>query len=336
MPINKNALIRYRALDRCLKNTTRKYSAKDLLREVERILESEGFEKGIVKSQLHADMQYMQDFWKAPILAEKDSLDRRITLYRYSDPLFSIENQPISEVESKVIKEALSVLSRFKGMPQFEWINEIVPAIQDKLGFIAQDREVISFESNWDYEGLRNITPIFNAITNHRVLKITYQDFRADEPYSIFFHPYYLKQYNSRWFAFGLNEASSNSYWNLALDRIQDIVETQDEYQYNEIDWEEYFDDIIGVTRRIEDELEEVRLWFPPEQAPYIKTKPLHRTQKCKEDATGLEVSIKVVLNFELERTILSFGSSMKVLAPDKLKNQIKSKLQLSLSRYED
>lgn len=316
--------MRYRALDKCLSSTTRNYTAKDLLREIERVLELEGYEKGIVKSQLHADLQYMKDFWKAPIVAEKDSLDKRIVLYRYEDNNFSIEKQPISEVESNVIKEALAVLSRFKGMPQFEWLNEIVPAIQDKLGLIAQDREVISFEANWDYEGLQYITPIYNAINNRRVVKITYQGFKTPEPYSFLLHPYYLKQYNSRWFAFGLHDTIGIPYWNLALDRIHEVVETQHEYQYYDINWEEYFDDFIGVTKNANAGLAKIRLWFSSDQAPYIKTKPLHSSQKyLVDDDSGLVLTIDVIPNYELERLILSFGEAVKVLEPVELRDKI-------------
>lgn len=262
-------------------------------------------------------------------------MDKRIKLYRYEDPGFSINKQPISEAETNTIKEALLVLSRFKGMPQFEWVNEIVPAIQDRLGFIGQNREVISFEANWDYEGLPNITPIFNAIVNQRVLKITYKDFKADEPYVLTFHPYYLKQYNSRWFAFGLNGENKNPYWNLALDRILSIVETQESYHFTEINWEEYFDDIIGVTRKQDAELVEVRLLYTPDQAPYIKTKPLHSSQRqLKEDENGLEVSIKVVPNYELERMLLSFGDTVQVLEPIFLRDQVETKHKLSCLKY--
>ncbi len=324
MPINKKALMRYRALDKCLSNTTRQYTAKDLLKEIERVLELEGYEKGIVKSQLHDDLRHMREFWKAPIISESDPLDKRIKLYRYEDSSFSIEKQPISEVESNVIKEALTVLSRFKGMPQFEWVNEIVPAIEKKLGLITLDREIISFEANWEYEGLKFFTPVFNAINNQRVLKITYQDFKSPEPYTFFFHPYYLKQYNSRWFAFGLNSVRKTPYWNLALDRIIEIVETQQEYQPSDVNWEEYFEDFIGVTKTAGIEPVKVKIWVSPTQAPYIKTKPLHFTQKYLVDSpSGLELTIEVIPNYELEKTLLSYGESIKVLEPIELRNKL-------------
>jgi predicted DNA-binding transcriptional regulator YafY len=132
-----------------------------------------------------------------------------------------------------------------------------------------------------------------------------------------------LKQYNNRWFIFGYNELTKNEYWNMALDRIKTVEEAKTEYNEIEIDWEDYFYDIIGVTKKIEDELQTVKLWFSPSQAPYVITKPIHPTQKCKNTENGLEVTISVVPNYELEKLILSFGETVKVLSPESFQKKI-------------
>lgn len=70
--------------------------------------------------------------------------------------------------------------------------------------------------------------------------------------------------------------------------------------------------------------------------APYVITKPLHHTQKLLTDENGGKVfSIKVILNFELERELLGFGSKIKVLSPRILVKQMKENLAKSLERYE-
>lgn len=331
MSDNKKALTRYQVYDKCLRNTGRKYRKDDLVKAVNSALEEEGLE-GIGKTQFYADMKYMEfGPWSAPIDRFKEG---RTVYFRYSDSNYSINNQPLSATEVEQLKSALLVLSRFKGMPQFEWINEIIPAIESKLGLVKTDQEVIAFDNNVDYEGLMNITPIFNAIVNKRVLKISYQDFRSPIPYDVLFHPHYLKQFNNRWFAFGLNPSTRIANWNIALDRIKNIEELKEEYQPSQINWKEYFDDFIGVTKRENEQPVEVRLKFTPNQAPYILTKPLHLTQKTVNDETGLEVSIKVIPNLELERLILGFGADVIVLAPESLKTKIASVIRDSLSRY--
>lgn len=331
MSINKKALTRYLAYDRCLRNTGAKYTWEALLEEANKALNDEGLE-GIGKTQFYADMQYMElSEWKAPIEKYKNG---RTVYFKYSDPTYSINNQPLNETESKQLKSAIQVLSRFKGMPQFEFINEIIPAIESKLGLISLEKEVMSFENNLDYEGLKFITPLFNAIVNKRVLIIEYQDFKSLLPYSISFHPYYLKQYNNRWFAFGFNENSSNTYWNMALDRIKSVQEVNSIYVETDINWEDYFYDIIGVTKLKEGNLETIKLWFSPSQAPYIITKPIHPSQKIKNTEQGLEVTISVVPNYELEKLILSFGETVKVLSPKSFKDNIYERIKKTRDLY--
>lgn len=330
MPINKKALTRYLAYDRCFRNRGRKYTWKDLVEEANTSLREEGLE-GIGKTQFYADMQSMEFSWKAPIEKHKNG---RTVYYRYSDSNYSISNQPLSETESTQLKSAILVLSRFKGMPQFGWVNEIIPALETKLGLINTEKEVICFESNLDYEGLIYITPLFNAIVNKRVLKISYQDFKSPIPYDIEFHPYYLKQYNSRWFAFGYNTVTKSPYWVMALDRIKTIEELKSKYTFIEIDWDDYFFDIIGVTKLANEEPIEIKLLFALEQAPYIVTKPLHPSQKHKNDENGLEVSLKLIPNYEFEKLILSFGETVKILSPKSFQKKISEKLKTAYTQY--
>lgn len=331
MSINKKALTRYLAYDRCLRNTGAKYTWQRLLDEANNALFEEGLE-GIGKTQFYADMQFMElSEWKAPIEKYKDG---RTVYFRYSDSAYSINNQPLNETETRQLKSALQVLSRFKGIAQFEFINEIIPALETKLGLVSIEREVMSFENNLDYKGSGFITPLFNAMVNKRPLIVEYQDFKSPFPYTIAFHPYYLKQYNNRWFVFGYNEVTKNEYWNMALDRIRSIEEGKGKYIETLIDWDDYFYDLIGVTKKIEDELQTVKLWFSPTQAPYIITKPFHPTQKIKNKEDGLEVIIEVILNYELEKLILSFGETVKVLGPESLKKRLAGRIKESLDHY--
>ena len=76
---------------------------------------------------------------------------------------------------------------------------------------------IVSFEQNPFLKGLNFFTDLFNAIHYKKALDVSYQSFKQQKPNNISLHPYYLKQYNNRWFLFGYNE-STNSISNLALD----------------------------------------------------------------------------------------------------------------------
>lgn len=334
MSVNKNALIRYQALDRCFRNPGRIYFWEDLLEECNKsLLEFDPTSSGIQRRQLFADINFMESEqgWSIPL--ERIPYDKK-KYYRYEDLSFSINNQPLNKSEAAKIQSALQILSRFSGTPQFEWINEMIPMLETKFGLVQKKTEAMNFESNFDLKGVNFLPPLFDAIINERVLVVKYKDFKNEEPYTIIFHPYHLKQYNSRWFAFGLNEELHISTWNLALDRIEEIKESSGTYVNSTTDWEDYFYDIIGVSRPVNSVVEEIKMLFSFENAPYAITKPLHPTQKHKYVDNGLEVRISVIPNYELEKLILSYGKEVEVLAPSHLRKKIGNLLKTVVKRY--
>lgn len=337
MAVTKNALIRYQTLDKCFRNTGRKYLIDDLLEEVNKALRYDNpNNEGIKMRQLRDDIRFMRSESGYSIeLAEGLKIGKKM-IYRYEDPKFSINNEPINEAEANQLKAALQVITRFSGAPEFQWVNEMIPQLESKFGLIKQEKEVISFQSNIDLKGLDFLTPLFNAIVNKRVLHIQYKDFKNEESFEWNFHPYYLKQYNNRWFCLGLNPEEPEIIWNIALDRIENLSETDLKYQESDIDWDEYFYDVIGVTRYQDKEPVTVELFFDSSAIPYVRTKPLHPSQKDYEEESGYRVKIKVIPNYELESLILSYGQKVEVLAPADLRERITHHLKSALSKYEE
>lgn len=165
---------------------------------------------------------------------------------------------------------------------------------------------------------------MFNAILYKKVLSIEYQSFKDDEPNIFITHPYYLKQYNNRWFLFGKNP-HFDALTTFSLDRIITISEAQDIYIKNtKYDFTEYFDDIVGITIPINATIELIKLQFSPKQSPYVITKPLHPSQINKPiDKDGVTITIKVIPNYELKSLLLSYGKELKIISPTWLKDEI-------------
>ncbi|WP_031425534.1 helix-turn-helix transcriptional regulator [Flavimarina sp. Hel_I_48] len=333
MPITRNALIRYQCLDQCFRNPGKNFCINDLLESCNNALrELNPDTEGIKKRQLYEDIRFMESSqgWSIQLDRYKEG---RKTYFRYEDRDFSINNQPINELEAEQLKSALLILKRFKGLPQFNWINEILPKLDQSFGLTTSSENIISFDNNEFLKGIEFIDPLFNAILYQKVLLIKYQSFRNPEPVEVVFHPWHLKEYNNRWFLFGKSGDFEN-LTNLALDRILGITEKTESYIESTVDFQEYFDDFIGVTKEPGD-IQKIKFWASLQQAPYIKTKPLHASQKrIVDDGSGYTFSIEVIPNYELERLILSFGESLKVIEPIGLKEKIKNRLNENLANY--
>lgn len=335
MATNKHATIRYQALDRCFRNPGRRYYINDLIEACNRaIYEHAGIEDGVKRRQVLEDIKFMESEqgWNVPLSHIRD---RHQVYFRYEDLSFSINNQPLNETEEKQLREALLTLSRFKGMPQFEWIGEITARLDAGLGLSKPGEQIIEFEQNDYLKGLEHITPLYNAILYKQVLQVHYKSFRREAAQEITFHPYYLKQYKNRWFVFGLN-AGLDMITNLALDRIISLVEVKDTYRENkDIDFKEYFEDVVGVTIENGKQPEKIVLKISNSLYPYIETKPMHGSQTLKgkqEDSTLIE--LELIPNYELESLILSYGEGIEVLSPETLRERIKNKAKQIQNNY--
>ena len=100
-------------------------------------------------------------------------------------------------------------------------------------------------------------------------------------------------------------------------------------------DFIDYCDDMIGVSKDTRTSPQVVKLWVSPTSWPYIKTKPLHGTQKkLSVDKIGAIITIKVYLNYELEQLILSHGENMRVIEPPELKERMQKRLAEAIDNY--
>jgi len=336
MSTNKNALIRYKVLDNCFRNHSKKYFIDDLIEECENVLlEIDSDSDGISRRQIFVDIAFMES--KEGWSIELDKLrDGRKVYYQYSNKNFSINNMPLNEIEIDQLKSAVDILSQFTGMPQFKWVNELVPKLQQGISKPRVAETIIEFDSNEYLKGIEHLGPLHNAIFYKKVLSIKYQPYENDAPFELELHPYFLKQYNNRWFLFGFNQEKDKYDWNLALDRIISIKESKEKYQKNnKINWKEYFEDIIGVTKPVDIEPEKVVLHFTGITGKYMETKPLHGSQKTKWiDNQTLELSLELIINYEFERLLLSYADVIKIIKPKKLEKKIQGRLKTALGFY--
>ena len=335
MSTNKHATIRYNALDQCFSNTGRRYYIEDLIEACNKALyEFTGINNGIKRRQVFDDIKFMESEQGFSIPLERYK-DGKKVYYGYSEKDFSIKTRNINETEAKQLKETLSILTRFKGMPQFEWMEEMLVRLESTFSNSGKSQAVVGFEQNPFLKGLHYFTQLFNAIQYKQVLVIEYKGFKQVTAYDVIFHPYFLKQFNSRWFLFGFNE-KAKSISNLALDRILEVKSTTKKYIKNEsIDFEEYFEDAIGVTIEANKEPVKILLEISKELWPYIESKPIHGSQKIKsKDVNSITIELSLLLNYELISNIFSLGEGIKVIAPEELKQAIKTKAEGVMKNY--
>lgn len=220
-------------------------------------------------------------------------------------------------------------------MPQFEWVQEIIARLDSGLGLSKSEDKIIEFEQNFFLKGLEFINPCYHAILYKKTLNILYRGFEMEAARTFSIHPYYLKEYNNRWYLFGVND-EDGMLLNLPLDRIADITDCKTEYIPNtSIDFDEYFEDIIGVTLYKDKPVETITLKIENELYNYISTKPIHGSQKLKEKGqTHTWITLKLIPNYELESWILFYGQKLEVVSPEFLREKIKTRVMQMAEHY--
>lgn len=337
MALNKNALIRYKTIDKCLQNSYREWTLDNLIEACsDALYEYEGREVNVSKRTVQLDIQLMRSDklgYNAPIMVYNKKF------YKYEEEGYSITDIPITENDMKVLSETVEMLKQFKDFSLFSELGGIIQRLEDKVYTEkTHQSSIIHLDKNENLKGLHWLDELYQAIQKKVVLKIEYQSFKAKQSGIIHFHPILLKEFNNRWFLIGKG-AKSRGIVNLALDRIISI-DYDFTMPYVQVDFnaDEFYKNVIGVTVNQGERVDNIKIWVAKHHAPYVETKPLHHSQiieKTNEDGS-IVICIKVKLNFELERIILGYGDAMKVLQPERLIKRISKRLKNAVKEYHD
>lgn len=334
MPNTKNSDIRYRVIDRCLKRGG--YSTSEMMKAVNEELEAQGFKPVSSLNTIRQDLDHIGGSANPGVTIIKHEIGRNVT-YSYEDPNSSIYKIPFSDEELIQLSQCLAILSRFEGMPQMDWLQSFLNRARLTINIESGNKQVVGFDECRYLKGKEFFSTLLSAICKKNVLSIGYKSFKSDHTREVLIHPYYLKEYNKRWFLIGLVHGY-DSLTNLAFDRIAYVNEVSgvsfienNEYDFND----EYFADIIGVSKQPEAHPEEVIIKVDAKEYPYIETKPLHETQrKISFSDNEYLIGIKVCINFELEQLLLSYGDGVQVISPESLRERIKCRMTNALKKY--
>lgn len=330
MPVDKQVLLRYQVLNRCFRDRYRNYTIDDLVDECNDALVNAD-KSEVSKRTIQNDIVTLETEYG--INLQEDLHLGRKRLYRYVDTSYTLPLFRMNDNERNKIQAAVNVLEYYEGDPVSDWARTLLMQIESGT-FGSDSSSVVSFQSNPDLKGISLFGGLLKAIINKRTLKLKYTPF-GKPTFTKDIYPYFLKQYNNRWFLIA-QAIGYTDFANYALDRIDDFKETDLPYQETDVDFEEYFDEFIGITDP-KTESEDVIIKVKKQRYNYIKTKPLHLSQKVLEETLDYAlITINVKINKELESLILSFGDDIEVLVPEDFRNKIAEKIRSMNQKYQN
>ena len=331
MPVNKYINFRIKILDRCFSDFNNKYTFDDLHEIVRRRL-YEHHNMDVSVRQLRGDIKTMREMLPYNVELKAYPLDGKQCFYRYSKANFSIYKNELSPQDVESLRSTIEMLGKYRGLPNNRWLEDVISNLEIRFGIKPQANSVVSFAHNEELKGLEFLSDLITATIEHKTLEIIYRPSEYKE-YHHTLHPYFLKQYNERWFLFGLDD-KERRIKNLALDRIEHIGESQTSFVKNEfVDFNTCFDNVVGVTIPKERDLVEVQLKFTPHRFRYVTSKKIHKSQEIisKEDCI---ISLHVCPTKELEQQIFSFGPDVEVLSPEWYIRDFSKKIEDCMKKY--
>lgn len=329
MPDNRKALIRYKILDKCFSDKYHKYFIENLMNKVNEQLEDAGL-KPVSKKQIYDDIKFMKshDGWDAPVESYQYG-KRKYLRYSYD---FSIMESPITEMEVEQLETLITSLSRLQGIPIYDWVEELLTNLRLRFGLRGVETNYIGFQQNRDMKGLRFLPTLINCVIKRQPVIIDYHPFGREITQWVI-HPYYLKQYNNRWFLLGYND-EYDELSTVALDRIEEVTYSETSFKRNlDFNFDSYFRDVIGVSIEKGRRIEHIRLKFSMERLPYVISKPLHFSQTIENEEDGI-VAIDLIPNKELLSELIWFRDDVEVLSPASLRTEIKEKIEKMYQKY--
>ena len=355
--INTPQMARVRILDQCFANPAIKWTRENLINKVIEEMDNNP-DLSNYKTREYSDRTFANDKkYLGDVLTTKSDEDNLqgnqkytievkkeynnlgellLVYYRYSQTNRSFLENKLSTDEIQKLLDAVQLIQQIKGFDKDNEINSILKGLDAQIKYHNGGQQVIGLQT-LVADGYTYLDDLYNCIINKTVIEIEYEPFGEQSGKKVV-HPYFIKQYNNRWFLLGYDDLR-NDISNIPLDRIKgklkplttDYKSPEDIFNPND-----YFKDIIGVTNHADAPVEEIILEFTKIRAPYILTKKMHESQQILErkENGSVVITLHVKQNFELISLILGNGSQVTVLQPQTLVEEVKKQALEITQKY--
>jgi predicted DNA-binding transcriptional regulator YafY len=321
----KNAQLRYRVIDRALRNPYKPYPTKENIRMAceEAIFGSaEGMD--ICDSTIEKDMFAMRMEFDAPIKYSKKEKG-----YFYEDEQYSIDKIPLSEDDIEAIKFASNTLMQFRDVSIFKQFGFAIDKIFDRVHISNNPTDssvenYVQFENLATTKGNEMLPDLLKAIKDKLITKFGYENFKGGKFKERTVLPLLLKEYRNRWYLISYSTEKSKVI-TFGLERMSQLKITEDHFldpiNFNSQD---YFQHATGITV-MDEKPQKVMIKVDKTGSKYLQSQPLHKSQELVKEGNNKDTfELLVIVSEDLLRTIRSYGAQMEVVKPKSLRQEMK------------
>lgn len=355
MPDNKlnERLLRLRIIDELFagnRNENRKTYAVD---EIIDCVSKKGVE-GYNRFKCARDLEFLIADPRVEVKEEKTaargSTGRPLMKYGYVPSSPSLFEENLSKVDKELIGDILDIL-------QLKGISTLASFVKFNINYGKDLKKrkspIISFTRNpKDKDISKTLDKLLKFIRAETVIKIEMTDRFIETKLTVHIvHPWYLREYNRRWYLFGWEDEQIKHY---ALDRITKLSKcSKPNYKVPDKTIDQILEHVVGIIFKETDSVEEIIFWVSSKSSDFVSKKPIHHSMKTlTAEEVGNKVDEKIlgrlpkkkgvfykmncIINYELRREMMSFGRELIVLHPSQLRDWLHGILKDMAANYED
>ncbi len=173
------------------------------------------------------------------------------------------------------------------------------------------------------------------AIREEAIVRLSYRNFSGRGYDDLDVEPLCVKLFKRRWYV--LTRLTGSGMLRIfALDRITSLAKTGRKYVYpSDFSPAEFFAPYFGIIALTGEKPETIRLRVFDELKGYLKSLPLHHSQRIVEEADNhMDITVKVAPTFDFVQEILSHREQMEVIAPVSLRIELLDLIMKMRNRY--
>ena len=355
MPDNKinERLFRLRIIDELFSGDTNENRKTYTVDEIINYVSKKGVD-GYNRFKWARDLEFLIADPRVEVKEEKraarGSIGRPLIKYGYELSSPSLFQETLSTDDKKLIGDILDTL-------QLKGISTLASFVKfdNNYGKDLKKRKspIVSFTRNpKDKDISKTLDKLLKFIRTETVIKIEMTDrFIETKLTEHIVHPWYLREYNRRWYLFGWEDGLINYY---ALDRIIKISKrVKPKYRVPDKTIDQILEHVVGINFKKSDIVEEIVFWVSSTSSDFVNKKPIHRSMNILTEEEvrdkvdekildrlpkkkGVFYKMNCIINYELRREMMSFGRELIVLHPSELRNWLYGILKDMASNYED
>lgn len=291
-------------------------------------------ETGVSRATIMRDLESLMNDYDAPI--EYDYFHKG---YHYTDENYNVRNVKIAESELVAIAGLLPLLERYKNTPLEDSIKKVYGTLSDMLPNQIEVQTDIATNVQFISEAIPNVdsdvfNAVFKAIKNHKTIEFGYRSIKATEHSKHIGQPYKIYNQKGDWYVICYNPLRQD-YSPFTLSRMKDVVLKEVFVPDPDYDKKVNIDPSFGIWNN-DNPPQKIELLFDKSINTYILERQWHKNQESHQNEDG-----SVYLSFESNQTqeilfwILKFGSQVKVLAPESLKQTVFEEHKKAASLYD-